>query len=98
MELSRTQDSKQALRVDESCAGHGELELSLGHAACQAVVYMSRKLRGELPRDHSEQETREYQRAEESQRSPQQRKDGQREAKGKQAGSPRTSGTSTGQS
>ena len=58
MELSRIQVAKQALRADEFCAGRGELELSLGHAAGQAVVYTSRNLRGELPRDHSEQEAR----------------------------------------
>ena len=55
---SRIHDAEQALRADELCAGRGGLELSLGHAAGQAVAYMSRKLRGELPCDLSEQETR----------------------------------------
>ena len=101
---SRIHDAEQALRADELCAGRGGLELSLGHAAGQAVAYMSRKLRGELPCDLSEQETRDRTlktpvsegRGEREAHSS--AKDGKREAKGTQAGSPRTSGPSTGHS
>ena len=81
------------MRADELRAGCAEFEMPLGHATCQAVGYMSRKLRGEavktMPplgaRNQRQLWRHQYQRAEERQESPQkpQKKEKEKEKENK---------------